>query len=44
MKWTSFAAGLSGFMAPWSIGLLQLVAQTALATEGAFNTEPNPTE
>lgn len=44
MKWTSFAAGLSGFMAPWSIGLLQLVAQTALSTEGAFNTEPNPTE
>ena len=44
MKWTIFAAVLSGVMVPWSLGPLQLVAQTTPATERAVNTEPNPTE
>ncbi|MDE0866648.1 MAG: c-type cytochrome, partial [Rubripirellula sp.] len=44
MKWTSFAACLSGFMASWFVCLLPLFAQTATATETTFNTAPNPTE
>ena len=43
MKWTSYAAGLSGFVALWSIGLVQLVAQTGPVNGAASNTELNET-
>ena len=43
MKWTSCAAGLSGFVALWSIGLVQLVAQTGPVNGAASNTELNAT-
>ena len=43
MKWTSCAAGLSGIVALWSIGLMQLVAQTGPVNGAASNTELNAT-
>ena len=44
MKWTSYAVGLSGFVALWSLCSVQLVAQTASKTAVSSNVELDPTE